>query len=269
MLMLIYLKAVKEPEKKQVALQLAKSFFCMQRTGVEPCQVCPNCKRIDHGNHPDLHLIQPDGQSIKKYQVEHLQKEFTYRGMESNQKVYLIEQADLLTASAANSLLKFLEEPTAPTLALLLTENSQSMLPTIHSRSQQLVFAALPREALIERLEEHGVPSSISATLASLTTSLEEAVAFNENGWIVQAQSVMIQLMEELYERPSQVLFTLQEKWLPLFKERREQDLGLDLILLWLRDLLYIQVGKEAGLTFVRHKEQLQRQALSSSREKK
>ncbi|WP_088105960.1 DNA polymerase III subunit delta' [Halalkalibacter urbisdiaboli] len=254
--------------KKQVALQLAKSFFCKERLGIEPCQTCSDCKRIEHGNHPDIHFITPDGQSIKKAQVEHLQKEFSYRGMESAQKVYIVEDADKMTASAGNSLLKFLEDPTAPTVAILLTERGSKILPTIHSRSQHLTFAPLPRDAFMKKLEEEGISRVISSVLASLTTSFDEAIGLTEGDWIAQARSVVIQLYEELHDRPSQVFFTLQEKWLPLFKDRREQELGLDLILLWLRDLLYIQVGKYDELTYIDQQNQLEQQALSTSQEK-
>jgi DNA polymerase-3 subunit delta' len=253
--------------KKKVALLLAKSYFCKNRTSIEPCQSCIDCQRIEHGNHPDIHNIKPDGQSIKKAQVEHLQKEFSYRGMESAKKVYIVEDAEKMTSSAANSLLKFLEDPMAPTLALLLTEHGSRILPTIHSRSQHITFSPLPREAFIVRLTEEGLPIQISSVLASLTTSFSEAIALSEGDWIAQARSVVIQLQEELYGRPSQVLFTLQEKWLPHFKERREQELGLDMILLWLRDLLYTQVGY-GSLTYVDQQKQLEQQSLSYSQEK-
>jgi DNA polymerase III subunit delta' len=254
--------------KKRVAIQLAKSFLCKEREGAEPCQVCVDCKRIDHGNHPDVHMIEPDGLSIKKQQVEHLQKEFTYRGVESGKKVYLVSEADKMTASAANSLLKFLEEPSAPTLAILMTERAGNVLPTIQSRSQQLSFSPLSKEIFVNLLEKEGNTKALSTLIASLTSSYEEAIALIESDWIAQARSVVIQLNEELYERPHQVFLTIQDKWIPAFKERRELELGLDMILLWLRDLLYTQVGKTDQLVFVDQKTLLEQQALSSSQEK-
>ncbi|TWI53251.1 DNA polymerase III subunit delta' [Halalkalibacter nanhaiisediminis] len=254
--------------KKRVALQLAKSFFCRNIDHVEACQTCSDCKRIENGNHPDVHIIEPDGQSIKKHQVEYLQKEFTYRGVESDKKVYIVNHADLMTASAANSLLKFLEEPTSPTLALLLTEQGQRILPTIQSRSQLLTFAPLSRQLFLDKLEKEGNSSVISSLLASLTTSYEEAMHLIEGDWIAQARSVVIQLMEELYNRPNQVLFTLQEKWLPLFKERWQQEIGLDMILLWLRDLMYTKVGKVDSITFIDQKKEFEQHALLSSQDR-
>ncbi|ARK28425.1 DNA polymerase III subunit delta' [Halalkalibacter krulwichiae] len=253
--------------KKKVALQLAKSYFCGERKATDPCMHCADCKRIEHGNHPDVHMIDPDGQSIKKHQVEHLQKEFSYRGMESAKKVYIVNHADLMTVGAANSILKFLEEPAAETLAILLTEQGSKVLPTIHSRSQHLTFAPLSREKFIENLIKNGNSSTISTLIASLTTSEDEATLLLEGDWIAQARTVVIQLVEEAYSRPSQVLFTLQEKWLPLFKERAQQETGLDMILLWMRDLMYTKVGKVDALTYVDQQSKLEQQALTSSQE--
>lgn len=122
--------------KKKIAMLLAKTLFCANKQGPEPCQVCNVCKRIESQNHPDVHWIEPEGRSIKIEQVQHLQKEFTYTGLESNQKVYVVTHADTLTINAANRILKFLEEPNRQTTAILLTENIQSIIPTIRSRCQ-------------------------------------------------------------------------------------------------------------------------------------
>ncbi|WP_332697203.1 DNA polymerase III subunit delta' [Halalkalibacter lacteus] len=253
--------------KRVVALHLAKSFFCENVNGSDPCLECTNCRRIESGNHPDIHMIEPDGLSIKKHQVDHLQKEFSYRGVESAKKVYIVEHANLMTIGAANSILKFLEEPATLTLAVLLTEQGSNVLPTIHSRSQHLAFSPLSRAVFLDKLVTSGNSSVISSLLASLTTSYDEALQLLEGDWIAQARSVVIQLMEELYARPTQVLFTLQEKWLPLFKEKPQIEIGLDMILLWLRDLLFSKVEKVDSLTYIDQIDLLQQQALTSSQD--
>ena len=253
--------------KREIALQLTKSYFCRERNGAEPCGHCVDCKRIEKGNHPDVHIVEPDGASIKKHQVEFLQKEFTYRGMESSHKIYMITEADKMTASAANSLLKFLEEPESPTLAILLTERESSLLPTVRSRSQQISFQPLSKAVFAEKLQELGVSRMHSLVLAEITTNLDHANLLNEAEWIAQARSVVIQLMGELYLRPNQVLLTLQDKWLPLSKEKVHQEAGLDMILLWLRDLLYIQTGKSDTLVFPDQQDQYEQLALSISQQ--
>ena len=85
-----------------------------------------NCKRISSGNHPDVHLIERDGLSIKKEQIKSLQEEFSKKSVEANRKVYMIADADKMSVGAANSLLKFLEEPAADTVAILMTEQVQT-----------------------------------------------------------------------------------------------------------------------------------------------
>src|SRR5699024_11049523 len=142
--------------KDVIGSLLAKSLLCQQMKDGEPCQTCHDCQRIDSGNHPDVHWIHPDGASIKKDQIAHLQKEFTYTGVESNQKVYLISHADLMTTNAANRLLKFLEEPSQKTRAILMTENSQSILDTIKSRCQIISLTPLSPQSIQDNLQEEG-----------------------------------------------------------------------------------------------------------------
>ena len=62
--------------KFATAIQMAKSFLCSERNGVEPCHVCTNCKRIDSGNHPNLHIVKPDGLSIKSSKFMIYKKSF-------------------------------------------------------------------------------------------------------------------------------------------------------------------------------------------------
>lgn len=254
--------------KKEIALQLGKSFLCKERQGANPCQECVDCRRVDSSNHPDVHVISPDGQSIKKEQVQHLQKEFTRRGMESTQKFYIIEHADKLTTGAANSLLKFLEEPDAPTVAVLLTEQIHMLLPTIRSRSQILTFSPLSPEQLIQALENEGIPKAIATLTASLTTNYEEAIELCKDSWIVQGRTLVLQLTEEMDTRRHQVFLTLHEKWLPHFNTRDQLELGLDMLLLWYRDVLFAQLQQSANYVFIDQVDVLAEHALRSSQQR-
>src|SRR5690625_5027570 len=94
--------------------------------------------------------MEHDGQSIKIEQIRDLQKEFSYSGLESTRKVYVISGADTLTVNAANRLLKFLEEPSKTTTAMMLTDNSQSIIPTVRSRCQ--IIALQPLNPLLLQL---------------------------------------------------------------------------------------------------------------------
>ncbi|HEK9103425.1 DNA polymerase III subunit delta' [Bacillus pfraonensis] len=248
------LEGAKGTGKYETAIQMAKSFLCLQRKGVEPCHTCTNCRRIDSGNHPNLHVVKPDGLSIKKQQIHDLQEEFSKTGLEANKKVYIIEHADRMTANAANTLLKFLEEPSSDTTAILLTEQSHQILNTILSRCQVVTFRPLAAEALIERLQADGVPVSLSTLAAQLTNSFEEALLLCNDEWFAQARTLVIKLCEAL-EKDTASLFFVQEKWGKHFGEKEQLQQGLDMLLLIYKDLLYVQLGEEDRLVFQEQKE--------------
>ncbi|MFS0821060.1 DNA polymerase III subunit delta' [Bacillus sp. 1P02SD] len=236
--------------KKEVGYLLAKSLFCQQPNGYRPCNDCTNCRRISSGNHPDVHLIEPDGQSIKKWQIQALQEEFSKTGVESNRKVYLINHADKMTTNAANSLLKFLEEPTSQTVAILLTEQIHRILNTILSRCQVLSFQPLAPKVISERLIDEGISPTMASLVAHITNNLEEARELSEDTWFGQSRSIVLQLYEVIHTRPTHAFFFLQDQWLPHFKEKEQLSFGLDILLLIFKDLLYIQLGDEEKLIF-------------------
>ena len=96
------------------------------------------CKQIDDNNYPDLTILYPDGKNIKKEQLSELQKEFQNKPIISNKKVYIITECEKMNAASANSILKFLEEPSDDIIAILLTTNQNMVIPTILSRCQIL-----------------------------------------------------------------------------------------------------------------------------------
>ncbi len=133
--------------KKETAYLLAQSLVCRHKQ-VFACEVCDDCKRISEGNYADLIYLSGQDAKIKKEDILHLQQEFSKTGLEEfNQKIYIIDYAENATPEALNSLLKFLEEPSgSSTTAILLTEQSDRILPTIRSRCQIIQFKALSRD---------------------------------------------------------------------------------------------------------------------------
>ncbi|WP_317889885.1 DNA polymerase III subunit delta' [Sutcliffiella deserti] len=262
------LDGMKGTGKKDVSLLFAKSLLCKERNGVDPCQICSNCKRIDSRNHPDVHILEPDGNSIKKQQIQYLQEEFKKTGLESKRKIYIIEHADKMTANAANSLLKFLEEPNQETFAFLLTENVNQMLNTIISRCQPLSFSALTSERLVDKLVAEGFSLPIARTTSYLTNSLEEAVELCRDDWFALARNLVIKLYEALFGRQQQALLFIQEKWMPHFQERKQLEIGLDLLLFLYKDMLYVQLDKQDELVFVDAREQIEKFALQTTQQR-
>ncbi|RNB82734.1 DNA polymerase III subunit delta' [Brevibacillus fluminis] len=247
--------------KKRIALHLAKAIFCVNLPA-DACGECVQCRRIDAGNHPDVHYISPDGASIKIDQVRALQKEMAMRAVESSHKVYVIEHVDKMTVQAANSLLKFLEEPPAGVVALLLTENAHSILPTILSRCQTISFAPLQPEVITQRLIAEGIASGLAQVASQITANLDEARVLCQSDWFAQLRNVVIQLTQELKQRNSQALFTIQDLFLKHDRFKEALPLFLDLLILWLRDILYVQAGRQQRLINGDQQDVLQGQAL-------
>ncbi|MFZ0371351.1 MAG: DNA polymerase III subunit delta' [Halobacillus sp.] len=253
--------------KREMSILFAKSIFCKFREGAAPCQSCRDCKRVDSGNHPDLHWIEPDGQSIKKEQILHLQKEFTYTGLESNRKVYIIVDADRMTTNASNRLLKFLEEPSQQTTAMLLTESGQTMLDTIRSRCQLLAFQPLNPERVESKLIEEGVSQSNAKILASLTNNLTEAMEINDDDWFANVRKLVIQLIEVLQNKPNEGLLFINHQWMPHFKERQQLQRGLDVLMLWFQDVINFYLDRENSIVFTTEQEKLEQAAMRWSRQ--
>ncbi|MGG3560820.1 DNA polymerase III subunit delta' [Neobacillus rhizosphaerae] len=252
--------------KREIGLLLTKSLYCEAIIdGYKPCESCNNCRRINNGNHPDVHIVEPDGLSIKVDQIRSLQAEFAKKGVESLKKVYLISHADKMSVSASNSLLKFLEEPNPGTVAFLLTEQMQQILPTILSRCQILAFQPLSPQVMVKKLVENGVKPTMAPLLAQLTNNLEEALKLNVDEWFAQAQKIVLKLYEVLKKNQLEAMVTLQGDWFLHFKEKEQINRGLDLLLLIFKDLLYIQLDKQEQIVFIEENERLKQFALQSS----
>jgi len=153
--------------KRLMAIALARVLFCAHGTR---CGECTTCRKLDHRNHPDLHVLEPDGSSIKIEQVRALQRDLSLRPLEASRKVCLIEAADTMTVAAANALLKTLEEPRGDTVLLLLSSQPQRLLETIRSRCQLLRFTRQPLELVRDNLSQQlGVADAEAHVLAALS----------------------------------------------------------------------------------------------------
>ena len=207
--------------KNDISHIFAKSLLCEAPIShYEPCEECRNCKRITSGNHPDVHYIEREGLSIKKEQIKSLQEEFAMKSVEANRKVYMIAGADKMSVSAANSLLKFLEEPFSDTVAILMTEQGQRILPTILSRCQVLAFTSLSPENVKQKLMEQGLSLQQASVISQITQNLEEGLTLSRDEWFVQAQKIVVKLYEVLKQNPMKALIYLQTDWFSHFKER-------------------------------------------------
>lgn len=228
--------------RKRMALELAKALHC-ERLSDDACGECRNCRRIDHGNHPDVLVISPDGQSIKIEQVRQLQRAFQYSVEKGATRVAVLDQASRLTVQAANSVLKFLEEPASNMVVVLIAENAHALLPTIRSRCQMLRFVPLPPHVIAQSLEREGIPPTLARIAGHLREGLGQARELARKDGFAQLCERVIKWSEELSTKNSAALVTLQTEWMGREPSKETLETVLDLMLLWFRDLLRAKLG--------------------------
>ncbi|MCS6957529.1 MAG: DNA polymerase III subunit gamma/tau [Aquificaceae bacterium] len=138
--------------KTTVARILTKAINCLQPKEGEPCGVCENCLAIDRGYFPDL--IEIDAASNRGIDdIRSIRDAVSYAPLKGKYKVYILDEAHMLTKEAFNALLKTLEEPPPRTIFILCTTEYEKIMPTILSRCQRLVFSKIKEDHIVENLK--------------------------------------------------------------------------------------------------------------------
>ena len=140
------------------AAWLACAVLCDKSTGstLRCCGECASCALFAAGSHPDLLWVAPeeDKQQISIDQVRAASERLTKTSYRQGYKVAIVDPAHLMTPSAANSVLKTLEEPSPRTLLVLITSQPSMLLPTVRSRCQKVTISRPSREQAIAWLRE-------------------------------------------------------------------------------------------------------------------
>lgn len=152
--------------KKMIAVEFAKAVLCLGQN--KACNNCKSCIEFDSNNNPDFLCVEPDGNSIKIEQIRELQKRMQEKPIISNKKVYLIDNADLMTKEAQNCLLKTLEEPPEFATIILIGSNENEFLATIKSRCMILHFNPIEDLEIKQYLEENYQMNVISQEMLDI-----------------------------------------------------------------------------------------------------
>ena len=190
--------------KKELAYHFALMLYCKEET---PCYKCDNCKAILDGNHLNVTYIEPFGQTIKKEQIIALQEEFSKTSLVDGPRIYIINEAEKMSASAANSLLKFIEEPTGETYGILITEHKDNILSTIVSRSMVVSFSELDKKVLKEQLIDLKTNELTTNSLCYLTNNIIDAKEMLDNESFVKTLEVFNKFVIDLANKTPVGLF--------------------------------------------------------------
>lgn len=222
---------------KDAAIYMAKKILCSSNDA--PCMKCSDCKKVDALTHLNFMYIEPSNDTIKKERVEELIHEFSMSSMDNEAKVYVIKDADKMNTSAQNSILKFLEEPNPNHYAFLTTTNYKKILPTIVSRCQMIHFKPIPKEYLLEKLSDCGIDLDISYVVSFLTSELDVALKYIEEGKVTNFLTVAKKIVNKDLKKKDPYVEYYRNK--VLFLEEKDKEyhrLFLDILILMYQELL-------------------------------
>lgn len=167
--------------KRTLARLLAAAMEC--RGTPRPCGVCPACRKVLSGNHPDVITVDdPEHKQVPVDCIRAARSELFIRPNEGEKKVLLIPRAGDMNPAAQNALLKVLEEPPSYGVFLLLAPSPEALLPTIRSRCAHLRLSPLPRAVLEPALRQR-FPDRSAADL--------EAAMGRSGGFLGQAVTLL------------------------------------------------------------------------------
>ena len=230
--------------KALLAHRLAQTLLCTggpdaRVSPAEPCNTCLSCRKVMHGNHPDLHIIHraADKQFIVIEQIRALQSDSSRKTLEGRRNIFIIDGAHEMNAQAANCLLKTLEEPEPDVVLLLTTPDPGLLLPTILSRVQPITMHLLTSSQIQTALEQQWDVEPQEATLIA-------ALAAGRMGWAVQAvkdddllaeRKEQLDLLATLPAANKVQRFEIAQR---LSSNSEKARSVLELWLLWWRDLV-------------------------------
>ncbi len=227
--------------RKKTAVALIQALFCTALPD-DACGVCASCRKIDSGNHPDIHLISPlpDKRDISIDQLREMQRDLSLRPYEAPRKACIIEPAERMSVGAANSLLKTLEEPPGNALIILLTENAGMLLPTVRSRCQLIRFAPLSPEHVQSLLERSGMSSEAAVLVAPMSGgSLQRALELDNESLVARREAVLSRV-SQLNTNQIATVFDAAEE----LSGNRDATLELlDMLLSFFRDAVHLGAG--------------------------
>jgi len=228
------------------ALALAQAVNCVASRAGQPCGVCPSCKKVTEGCHPDIRVISPEKDAHRLETMRRLQAEAYLHSYEGGKKLFILESAELLLEEASNNLLKVLEEPPQDTIFILVCADWDKLLSTIQSRCQLFYFGGKASVVLNEARLEGLLPPATDFLQRlpnlTLTQTLQESrrEERDKEGWLhylaaltqVLAQVVKGERVLPLGREKSLTAALMLEHTSDLLRRNINQKLLLDIIFL-------------------------------------
>jgi DNA polymerase III subunit delta' len=233
--------------KKTLALALAKAVNCEKMDKLnDSCGECPSCLKINHKNHPDIFIIEAEGQFIRINAIREIQEQMTFKPMEGRKRVFVIDNADKMNEQAANALLKTLEEPSAANILILVTAKPYTLPSTIISRCRHMRFNPLSYDTvahfLIARMNMEKQSASLLAGLSG--GSIGQAIELNKED-VIAYRTETLNLLANTKKSDPLSLFTFASFF---GQDKREIKQGFNILKTCFRDALVYKETKSGQM---------------------
>ncbi|MFQ5441315.1 MAG: DNA polymerase III subunit delta' [Thermodesulfobacteriota bacterium] len=231
--------------KRSLAREFAGALNCAGSGA--PCGACEDCRLVRSATHPNLIEVWPEDKDgvrtvaglIRIARVRELQDAIKYKST-GGKKVVIVDGADKMEQRAANALLKTLEEPPPDSVIILISSKPGSLLSTIISRCQRIIFRPLPEELVREFLVKSNMAAPDDAgRIARLSAgSIASAVKYSEDG-VFEKRREIVERLSGLDGDDTAGLFAFAGEL------SARGDLGevLEFLKLWCRDVMVFSEG--------------------------
>ncbi|OGO27253.1 MAG: hypothetical protein A2136_11510 [Chloroflexi bacterium RBG_16_54_11] len=246
--------------RRTLALRFAQGLNCTRPPAPgQPCRTCSTCKRIEMMQHPDLTVVQAEreGETLKIDQVRDLQHALSLAPYEARYRVALILRFEEAHASAANAMLKTLEEPPARVVVILTAKSGENLLPTIVSRCEVIRLRSLPIAETAQGLQLlRGVPADLSETLAHISDGRPGyAIRLSEQPSLLESRKSALDELIGLLAASRRERFAFVTE---VVKDKEQLRNVLQIWLTFWRDVLVFTAGRNGFITNLDYSSQVE-----------
>lgn len=232
--------------KRLLANLFAMSLQCQNRAeDGEACGKCQSCKQARSGNQPDIIKVtheKPNTISVDDIRTQ-INNDIVIKPYSSKYKIYIIPEADLMSAQAQNALLKTIEEPPEYAVIMLLTENAEALLPTIRSRCVMMklrnIKDQLVKKYLMEQMEIPDYKADVCVAFAQ--GNMGKAIMLATSEYFNEIKEEVVHLLRNIDEMNVSELMDAVKKCMTYKMEINDY---LDMIAIWYRDVLIYKATK-------------------------
>ncbi len=237
--------------RRTLAIRLAQALNCSQPVAAGlPCGECRACTFIERMQHPDLLVVQSEegSNTLKVEQIRALQRSLSLAPYEASHKIALLLRFEEANPSAANALLKTLEEPPPQVIMLLTASDSEALLPTIVSRCEVIRLRPLPLDQVSAGLQTcWGLPAQEAQLLAHIAGGRPGyAIGLSLNPELLEQRRNQLEDHQKLLAATRIERFAYAEE---LTKNRAALQSTLQTWLTFWRDVMLRAAGSSTPLT--------------------